>query len=105
LSGGDIDGEAIILNCQHSAFRDAKPGGRGAVERRAKPVEVVIKARPFSPDPKDDMILDLAINGQAEALVTSYTKHFARVGKSFGIPRLSPAELFEKMRKGNEDGD
>jgi putative PIN family toxin of toxin-antitoxin system len=76
-----------------------------AVEAFAEPVEVVMKTRPLSPDPNDDMILDLAINGQAEALVTSNTKHFARAGKRFGIPVLSPAELLEKMRKGNEDGD
>jgi putative PIN family toxin of toxin-antitoxin system len=72
-----------------------------AVEAFAEPVEVVIKARPLSPDPNDDMILDLAINGRAEALVTSNTKHFAGAGKRFGIPVLSPAELLEKMREGN----
>ena len=76
-----------------------------AVEAFAEPVEVVMKTRPLSPDPNDDMILDLAINGQAEALVTSNTKDFVRAGKRFGIPVLSPAELLEKMRKGNEDGD
>ena len=72
-----------------------------AMEAFAEPVEIVIKSRPLSPDPNDDMILDLAINGQAEALVTSNTKHFAGAGKRFGIPVLFPAELLEKMRKGN----
>ena len=72
-----------------------------AMEAFAEPVEVVMKTRPLSTDPNDDMILDLAINGQAEALVTSNTKHFAGAGKRFGIPVLSPAELLEKMRKGN----
>jgi putative PIN family toxin of toxin-antitoxin system len=76
-----------------------------AVEAFAEPVEVVVRARPLSPDPNDDMILDLAINGQAEALVTSNTKHFARAGKRFGIPVLSPSELLEKMREGNQNGD
>jgi hypothetical protein len=51
------------------------------------------------------MILDLAINGRGEALVTSNAKHFVRAGKRFGIPVLSPAELLEKMREGNQDGD
>jgi hypothetical protein len=51
------------------------------------------------------MVLDIAINGRAEALVTSNKKHFAGEGKRFGIPVLSPAELLEKMSKGNQDGD
>jgi predicted nucleic acid-binding protein len=76
-----------------------------AVEAFAEPVEVVGKTRPLSPDPDDDMILDLAINGRAEALVTRNKKHFAAAGKRFGIPVLSPAELLEKMREINRNGD
>jgi predicted nucleic acid-binding protein len=71
-----------------------------AIEAFAEPVKVVMKTRPLSPDPGDDMVLDVAINGRAEALVTSKKKHFAGAGKWFGIPVLSPAELLEKMRKG-----
>ncbi len=51
------------------------------MEAFAEPVEVVWKTRPLSPDPSDDMILDLAINGRAEALVTSNTKHFVGQGR------------------------
>jgi putative PIN family toxin of toxin-antitoxin system len=72
-----------------------------AMEAFAEPVEVVMKTRPMSPDPSDDMVLDVAINGRAEALITNNTKHFARAGKRFAIPVLSPAELLEKMREGN----
>jgi predicted nucleic acid-binding protein len=76
-----------------------------AVEAFAGPVEVVMKSRPLSSDPSDDMVLDVAINGRAQALVTSNKKHFAAAGKRFGIPVLSPAELSEKMREGDQDGD
>jgi len=72
-----------------------------AMEAFAEPVEVVMMTRPMSPDPSDDMILDVAINGRAEALVTSNKKHFAAAGKRFGIPVLTPGELLEKMREGN----
>ena len=72
-----------------------------ALEAFAEPVGVVMKTRPMSPDPSDDMVLDVAINGRAEALVTSNEKHFAAAGKRFGIPVLTPAELLEKMREGN----
>jgi predicted nucleic acid-binding protein len=76
-----------------------------AIEVLAEPVGVVMKTRPLSSDPSDDTVLDVAINGRAEALVTSNKKHFAGAGKRFGTPVLSPAELLEKMRKGNQDGD
>jgi hypothetical protein len=49
-----------------------------AMEAFAEPVEVVMKTRPLSPDPSDDMILDLAINGRAEA--TGYEQHEAFCG-------------------------
>ena len=76
-----------------------------AVEAFAEPVEVVVRARPLTPDPNDDMILDLAINGKAEALVTCNTKHFLAAGKRLGIPVLSLVGRLEKKRKGKQDGD
>jgi hypothetical protein len=36
------------------------------------------------------MILDLAINGKAEALVTTNTKNFVAARKRFGTPVRSP---------------
>lgn len=76
-----------------------------ALEAFAEPVEVVLKTRPLSSDPNDDMILDLAINGQAEALVTYNRKHFVGAGKRYGILVLSPAELLQKISEGGHDGD
>jgi putative PIN family toxin of toxin-antitoxin system len=70
----------------------------------AEPVEIVTKTRPLSPDPNDDMILDVAINGRADSLVTNNAKHFVAAGSRFGIPVLSPAELLRKIRRGEEDG-
>lgn len=76
-----------------------------ALEAFAEAVEIVHKNRPLSTDPNDDMVLDVAINGHAEALVTNNTKHFAESGKRFGIPVVSPAELISKMRREAHDGD
>jgi predicted nucleic acid-binding protein len=76
-----------------------------ALEAFAEPVEILSKPRPLSPDPNDDMILDLAINGHAEALVTNNRKHFLAAGRRFGIPVLSPSELLGRMRRGGQDGD
>ena len=76
-----------------------------ALEAFAEPVEVLTKTRPLSPDQNDDMILDIAVNGRAEALVTNNKKHFLAAGRRFRIPVLTPAELLDRMRKGEQDGD
>ncbi len=70
-----------------------------AMEAFAEPVKVITQVRPLSPDPNDDMILDLAISGRAEAVVTNNTKHFSSPARRFGIAVLSPAELLETLRK------
>lgn len=74
-----------------------------AIEALAEPVKVVVRHRPLSPDPNDDMILDIAINGKAEALVTNNMKDFKVAGKQYGIPVLTPRELL--MQRGLRDGD
>jgi putative PIN family toxin of toxin-antitoxin system len=76
-----------------------------ALEAFSEPVEVLIKNRPLTSDPNDDMVMDVAINGAAEALVTGNTKHFASAGKRFGISVLSPTELLEQIRSRKQDGD
>jgi len=74
-----------------------------AIEAFAEPIEVVVKTRPLSPDPDDDMVLDVAVNGRADAVVTNNTKHFAAAGRRFGIAVLTPAELLKRMRRGASD--
>lgn len=76
-----------------------------AVEALAEPVKVVIRHRPLSPDPNDDMILDIAINGNAAAVVTNNTKDFAAAGKHHGILVLTPRELLARIQKEPRDGD
>ena len=48
-----------------------------------------------SPDPDDQMFLEVAVVGRADALVTGNSRHFPAAGCS--IPVLSPAALLERM--------
>ncbi len=52
--------------------------------------------RPFLKDSFDDKVLETAVNGQAQAIITYNTKDFAGVKKYFDIDILTPAELFDK---------
>ena len=77
----------------------------GDLEGLAEPVNVVSKPRPLSSDPNDNMVLDVAINGRADVLVTQNAKHFTTAAHRYGIKVMSPAELLEILREKEHDGD
>lgn len=70
-----------------------------ALEAIAEPIFVAFQHRPLSPDASDDMVLDVAINGNANAIVTNNTRHFQKAAEQFGIDLTTPAELLRKFRK------
>jgi len=63
-----------------------------------EPVEVHFQWRPQSRDPNDEMVLEAAINGQADALVTYNVTDFAGPVERFRISVLRPGELLKKVR-------
>jgi predicted nucleic acid-binding protein len=75
------------------------------LEGIAEPVMVWRKPRPLSPDPDDDMILDIAINGGADAIVTNNKKHFTSAAERFAISVLTPSEILQRIREGERDAE
>lgn len=63
-----------------------------------EPVEVHFQWRPQTPDPNDEMVLETAINGSADALVTYNVTDFASAAKRFKISVLRPADLLKKVK-------
>jgi putative PIN family toxin of toxin-antitoxin system len=63
-----------------------------------EPVEVHFQWRPQSSDPNDEMVLETAINGGADVLVTYNIADFAVAWERFGIRVLSPPELLRKVK-------
>jgi len=70
-----------------------------ALEALAEPVLVAFQYRPLSPDANDDMVLDVAINGNADAIITNNTRHFREPAERFHLEVMTPAELLNKIRK------
>lgn len=60
------------------------------------PVDVHYQWRPQLRDPGDEMILEAAINGHADVLVTYNVRDFADVERMFGIRVVTPAELLRR---------
>jgi putative PIN family toxin of toxin-antitoxin system len=51
------------------------------------------------PDPDDEMVLEAAINGHAEAIVTHNRRDFAAASIRFGIAVLSPGEFLTLLQQ------
>ena len=65
----------------------------------AEPVRLDFLWRPVLSDADDDMVLETAVNGQADAIVTFNRRHFVSVTKQFGIEVLPPAIVVYQLEK------
>jgi len=64
-----------------------------------EPVETHFQWRPQVRDPNDEMVLEAAINGRADALVTFNTSDFGAAGERFGISIVRPFDLLKKVKR------
>ena len=69
----------------------------GGLASACEPVETRFMWRPQLKDPGDEMVLEAAINGRADALVTHNVKHFMAASSRFGLRVLTPAELLAEV--------
>jgi putative PIN family toxin of toxin-antitoxin system len=70
-----------------------------AVVAMAEPVETHFLWRPQLRDPGDEMVLEAAINGQADLLVTFNVRDFGTVPSRFGVELMIPREALERIRQ------
>lgn len=64
----------------------------------ADPVTPHFLWRPQLRDPSDEMVLEAAINGRADALVTFNVRHFGAAPAQFGIDILLPREAIRRIK-------
>lgn len=63
----------------------------------AEPVDVRFGTRPVLPDPNDEIVLETALNGRADTIVTHNLKDFAPARK-FEIEIATPADVLQRLR-------
>ncbi|MXW44998.1 MAG: putative toxin-antitoxin system toxin component, PIN family [Gammaproteobacteria bacterium] len=68
-----------------------------ALCRVSEPVSACFLWRPQLRDPADEMVLEAAINGEADALITFNRKDFGDAPRRFGIPMLSPQQALRRI--------
>jgi len=64
-----------------------------------EPVELHFMWRPQVRDPGDEMVLEAAINGDADALITYNVSDFAVAAERFGVKVLRPAEVLKMVKR------
>jgi putative PIN family toxin of toxin-antitoxin system len=69
-----------------------------ALASACEPVEVSFQWRPQLADPNDEMVLEAAVNGRADVLVTHNVRHFAKGAAMFGLRVLQPGQLLKELR-------
>ena len=69
-----------------------------AVIALADPVERHFLWRPQLRDPGDEMVLEAAINGCVDPLVTFNARYFGTAPAAFGIGVLSPGEALRRIQ-------
>ncbi len=73
-------------------------GFLAAFASAAEGVELHFLWRPQLRDPADEMVLEAAINGQADALVTHNARDFAEAAARFGLRIVTPGELLRELK-------
>jgi predicted nucleic acid-binding protein len=58
--------------------------------------EIFYLWRPFLKDPKDDMVLELAVSAQCETIITYNKRDFKGIEK-FGLRVMNPKEFLEMI--------
>ena len=74
-------------------------GFLAALASAAEAVDVNFRWRPQLKDPKDELVLEAAVNGQAEALVTHNVGDFEPAARLFDLRVLPPRDLLKELKR------
>lgn len=70
-----------------------------AVIAMCEPVETHFLWRPQLRDPNDEMVLEAAVNGRADAIVTFNRRDYGATPAEFGVEVLLPREALARIKR------
>ena len=98
-----LEYEAICMLAEHRLAANASERDvrnmLGAIFSVIVPVEVHYQWRPQLTDAGDEIVLEAAVNGGADAIVTFNHKDFKDAPGRFGIALWKPVQALQEMRK------
>lgn len=96
-----LEYEAVLTRREHLNHAGLTPGDVATLldglAALIKPVDLAFHWRPTLRDANDDMVLETAVNGQADAIVTFNTHDFLPETRRFGVAVLPPKDILSKM--------
>ena len=95
-----LEYEDVLLRAEHrlvTGMREADvQGALAALASACEPVDVHFRWRPQLSDPGDELVLEAAVNGRAEKLVTHNVRDFAGVSKQFELDVVTPQQFLQE---------
>jgi len=96
-----LEYEAVLTRAEHAAasglsFSEIEEF-LDSVVAVSDPIRLAFSWRPMLRDPDDDMILETAANGTANAIVTFNRRDFPEALSRFGIEILSPGDALKRV--------
>ena len=92
-----LEYEAVLKRPEQVAASGLSPAdvdaALDALAALIEPIEAHLSWRPQLDDPDDEMVLEAAINGRADALVTYNVTHFRAAAPRFGVRLVRPVDI------------
>lgn len=97
-----LEYEAVLLRPEHRLVTRMTvadvDGFLAALASAAEPVDISFRWRPQLRDPKDELVLEAAVNGRAAAIVTHNVRDFGDTSRAFGVRVLLPGTLLREVQ-------
>ena len=98
-----LEYESVLMRAEHRLASNMSEadieGFLRALAAAGESVEISFRWRPQLRDPADELMLEAAVNGRAEAIVTHNIIDFTPASARFGIRVLKPAQLLKELSK------
>jgi predicted nucleic acid-binding protein len=96
-----LEYEAVLTRPEHLAAAGISADDANtvldALAGVVEPVRLTFLWRPRLKDPADEMVLETAVNGVADCLVTFNLKHLGQAARTFGIRAVNPGEAWRAL--------
>ena len=97
-----VEYEAVLTRPEHLSATGLSVQQTNAVldafAAVVEPVRLRFLWRPRLKDPADEMVLETAVNGRADRVVTFNLRHLMRAAEEFGIRALTPPGAWKEIQ-------